>query len=992
MLPPRGWTAQRRTSSIVPLLLVAHAGLAASTAPAAIAAVISGEGRISGAQSTARTAADVTVNVADSDEVVAAANNFATGGKQAMLYSGDAGATWGQSYLPGVGNDWSHNEAGLDWDADGTAWVATSATELKHFPLPHVFRIHVYKSTDGGASWQYAGTPSEAQEDAVQPSLRVDHGASSSFADSIHVLWGRSSGSGVYSSVRPSGGSWSSPLRIDGAETTGVAAASDVETNDDGDVFAFWRDVGSASSRKLLMAKSVDGGVSFGPPSTIALGFTGSTGSVPASLGVGVRFSGGAYRSSLPDPDVDDVYAAWIDLTGTAGCSTQADWPSSNPGSTCKTRVWFSRSTDGGATWEPAKMLANSPDLNDQFDLRLAVDAATGTLAVVYRDTIADPTRRQSDIWYQSSHDRGSTWSAPVKVTSAPTDETGSGATFGYGRVGLAGHYGVFHATWTDRRNGGLEEVWSARIDDPACTAPGASAIGSATAGVNQVQLTWGNGSPAAESFDIYRAVGTCAAPGSFTRIATGLGSDGSPYDDTGLSGGVTYAYRVTGRDATGVCESAASACVEATPTGTCSLPPAFAGLGTVTSPGSSLCTIHLAWAAATAYCGGPVTYDVHRSTTAGFTPSPANRIATGVIGTSYDDVSPLHQGGTYHYLVRAVDGATNIADANVVRRTTTPFGPFADGLPGVDTFEGTESGGGFDYDGWEHAIESGPLDWVWTSGRAQSGAHSWHSPSQGSTASPVGRLLDSPPFTAEVGTRLTFWHTFSFRDASVCSDGGALEVSTDGGTNWSALPSSALEVGGYNGTRPISGEPAWCGGALGLPTLVMADLSAYPGPETRVRWHASQTQSGLTGWYVDSVAVGELCHAAPSPAMDFYTTTPCRLIDTRGPSGPWGAPALQPQGQRTFALNPACGIPTSAKALSVNVTVTQPTAAGSVKLYAADLPVAPMPTVVPFGAGQTRGNNAILTLAGDGSGGIMVRSELAGTTHFILDVNGWFE
>ncbi len=51
--------------------------------------------------------------------------------------------------------------------------------------------------------------------------------------------------------------------------------------------------------------------------------------------------------------------------------------------------------------------------------------------------------------------------------------------------------------------------------------------------------------------------------------------------------------------------------------------------------------------------------YNVHRSTTAGFTPSVANRIAQPT-GTSYADggLAP----GTYHYVVTAADGAGNVS------------------------------------------------------------------------------------------------------------------------------------------------------------------------------------------------------------------------------------------------------------------------------------------------------------------------------------------
>ena len=52
--------------------------------------------------------------------------------------------------------------------------------------------------------------------------------------------------------------------------------------------------------------------------------------------------------------------------------------------------------------------------------------------------------------------------------------------------------------------------------------------------------------------------------------------------------------------------------------------------------------------------------YRVHRSTTSGFTPSAANRVATVTSGTSYTDTGLAT--GTYHYRVVAADAAGNAA------------------------------------------------------------------------------------------------------------------------------------------------------------------------------------------------------------------------------------------------------------------------------------------------------------------------------------------
>jgi hypothetical protein len=125
-------------------------------------------------------------------------------------------------------------------------------------------------------------------------------------------------------------------------------------------------------------------------------------------------------------------------------------------------------------------------------------------------------------------------------------------------------------------------------------------------------------------------------------------------------------------------------------------------------------------------------------------------------------------------------------------------------------------------------------------------------------------------------------------------------------------------------------------------------------------------------------------------PALDFYTLTPCRLVDTRTAAGPLGGPALQPGATRTFVVTGVCGVPASAKALSVSMTITQPAAPGYLRLLPGDQAILPAVSSVNYDLGQTRANNAILRLAFDGSGRLQVFS--ASGTHFILDVNGYFQ
>jgi uncharacterized repeat protein (TIGR01451 family) len=124
----------------------------------------------------------------------------------------------------------------------------------------------------------------------------------------------------------------------------------------------------------------------------------------------------------------------------------------------------------------------------------------------------------------------------------------------------------------------------------------------------------------------------------------------------------------------------------------------------------------------------------------------------------------------------------------------------------------------------------------------------------------------------------------------------------------------------------------------------------------------------------------------------DFYTLSPCRVIDTRLPPGPsgLGGPVLDALSDRIFQVLGHCGIPATASAITANVTVTGSTAPGNVRIHPAAVPI-PLASTINYGLGQTRGNNAILTLSG-GQIAVFVAQPSATTVHLILDVTGYFE
>ena len=81
--------------------------------------------------------------------------------------------------------------------------------------------------------------------------------------------------------------------------------------------------------------------------------------------------------------------------------------------------------------------------------------------------------------------------------------------------------------------------------------------------------------------------------------------------------------------------------------------------------------------------------------------------------------------------------------------------------------------------------------------------------------------------------------------------------------------------------------------------------------------------------------------------------------------------------------------MPSSAKAVSLNLTRTGSTAQGNLRLFASGTP-APLASNLNYVAGQTRANNAVAPLGYGGQ--ISVLCSPSGTTHVVLDVNGYFQ
>jgi uncharacterized repeat protein (TIGR03803 family) len=125
---------------------------------------------------------------------------------------------------------------------------------------------------------------------------------------------------------------------------------------------------------------------------------------------------------------------------------------------------------------------------------------------------------------------------------------------------------------------------------------------------------------------------------------------------------------------------------------------------------------------------------------------------------------------------------------------------------------------------------------------------------------------------------------------------------------------------------------------------------------------------------------------ASTASGLQFIAVTPCRIADTRNTTGAFGGPELAAAATRTFNVpQSACGIPSTAVAYSLNVTVVPIQSLGYLTIWPAG---EAQPIVSTLNSDGRVKANATITPAGT-NGGVSVYASDA--TQFILDIDGYF-
>ena len=227
-------------------------------------------------------------------------------------------------------------------------------------------------------------------------------------------------------------------------------------------------------------------------------------------------------------------------------------------------------------------------------------------------------------------------------------------------------------------------------------------------------------------------------------------------------------------------------------------------------------------------------------------------------------------------------------------------------------------------------------------------------------------------------------WDSPAVAPAPTVTTGTATGVTTTGATlNGTVNPNGAATTVSFEWGLTAAFGQTTPGQAVGSGTAPQAVSAALTGLAPCTTYHYRVTATSAGGTATGDAATFRTACAGGR----FHTLPPCRVLDTR-----LDAPMTDGV-PRVVTFHGTCGIPASARALASNFTVTQPSLAGQVSAYPADV-ASTGTNVVAFGAGRTRASNTVLKLSGDGSGQARLEATVpgGGTVHVIVDVSGYFD
>jgi len=323
--------------------------------------------------------------------------------------------------------------------------------------------IRVWKSTDGGLTFNPSVVVAEGSRSVLndKPYVAVD-ASDSIYSGNVYVSWTRFTFRAdkifaqiVLSKSTDGGQIWSDPISISPEFDTSirVVQGSMPVVGPDGTVYVAYYDslddgwlYGDFSP---MIAKSTNGGLSFTPPVVIAtmpeIGFD-----LPPTI---FRAWGSMFPSIAVDPfDSDYVYVVF-----TAYDPIFAE------------DIYFSRSDDGGATWDPPIYVNEDVTSNSQFFPSIAV-TPDRRIHIIWGDRRDDPDNYLYNVYYDSVPHTGPfdpELGTDELISTMSSDPTIQNPYYigDYFDLAPTSTDEVF-AAWTDMRNDGDQDIYIAGSPD----------------------------------------------------------------------------------------------------------------------------------------------------------------------------------------------------------------------------------------------------------------------------------------------------------------------------------------------------------------------------------------------------------------------------------------------------------------------------------------------------------------------------------------------
>ncbi|MFT3909182.1 MAG: M36 family metallopeptidase [Ferruginibacter sp.] len=321
-----------------------------------------------------------------------------------------------------------------------------------------------------------------------------------------------------------------------------------------------------------------------------------------------------------------------------------------------------------------------------------------------------------------------------------------------------------------------------------------------------------------------------------------------------------------------------------------CSIWKAFAkrGMGKGASQGSSNSTTDQV---ASFVANGGITLLLTQNVTSqqeGLNVTYTNHVSAGVCGglTNYllTDTLPSNvtyvSGGTYNSGNRVVSFPVNLtAGSSQDYSFTVQINP-GSYFPSVSLINETVAGATIPAT-WTATSAVGSSAWTTSTTQSHSATRSFFAVDNSAANTDFRLATNTPIALGVIPPVFTFWHYYN---TEAGWDGGVVEISTNGGTNWTDLGPN-MTTNGYNGsvggTNPIAGRSAFTGNSGGF-IQTKISLLPYANQSALFRFRAtSDDNTAATGWYVDDIVMNSLAVVNMRTSLFNNSSTRVAISDT---------------------------------------------------------------------------------------------------------------